>query len=166
MPRSTGTQIRTFNYNNTAFLQSATNPENGTVNYTYAASGALATKIDAKGQKVVYTYDSYNRLFQVQRYPAPGTVEDICQRVGYYYDTDPFPGAFSQYAWGRRTGVEYGNASVNYCSDPFAHPIRRAVQLHARGPGDEETIDGDRQRGYAGGYEPAIEEPGYRADVR
>jgi YD repeat-containing protein len=58
MPRSTGTQTRTFNYNNTAFLQSATNPENGTVNYTYTASGALATKIDAKGQKVVYTYDA------------------------------------------------------------------------------------------------------------
>ena len=41
MPRPTGTQTRSFVYSNTAFLQSATNPENGTV---------------------TYTYDSYNRL--------------------------------------------------------------------------------------------------------
>jgi uncharacterized protein RhaS with RHS repeats len=40
MPRgASGTQTRTFNYNCgatvTGFLQSATNPENGTVTYTY-----------------------------------------------------------------------------------------------------------------------------------
>jgi hypothetical protein len=39
MPRGTATQTRTFNYNVgssvTAFLQSATNPETGTVSYTY-----------------------------------------------------------------------------------------------------------------------------------
>ena len=44
MPRSTGTQTRTFTYNNTAYLQSATNPENGTVNYTYNADGTLALR--------------------------------------------------------------------------------------------------------------------------
>jgi RHS repeat-associated protein len=112
MPRSTGMQTRTFNYNFgttvTAFLQSATNPENGTVNYTYNGDGNLTTKTDAKGQKIVYTWDSSKRLTQVQHYPAPGNVEDVCQRVTYYYDADPFSGAFSQYAWGRRTGVEYG----------------------------------------------------------
>jgi YD repeat-containing protein len=69
MPRATGTQTRTFNYNNTAYLQSATNPENGTVTYTYTTAGNLAGKTDAKGQKVVYTYDGYNRLWQVQRTP-------------------------------------------------------------------------------------------------
>jgi YD repeat-containing protein len=118
MPRSTGTQTRTFNYNNTAFLQSATNPENGTVTYTYTANGMPATKIDAKGQKIAYTYDGYNRLTQVQRYPAPGNVEDLCQRITYYYDSDPFAGSFSQYPWRRRTGVEYGNATSS-CWSPF-----------------------------------------------
>jgi YD repeat-containing protein len=55
MPRSTGTQTRTFNHNNTAYLKSANNPENGTVTYTYTAAGNLPTKTDAKGQKIVYT---------------------------------------------------------------------------------------------------------------
>jgi YD repeat-containing protein len=56
MPRPTGTQTRTFNYNNTAYLQSATNPENGTVTYTYNSfTNKLATKTDAKGQQVQYT---------------------------------------------------------------------------------------------------------------
>jgi len=118
---STGTQTRTFNYNNTAYLQSATNAEKGTVTYTYTASGNLASKTDAKGQKIVYVYGaSYDRLSQVQRYPAPGTVEDVCQRVTYYYDTDPFPGAFSQYAWGRRTGVAYGNTTSCVASNLFS----------------------------------------------
>ena len=39
MPRGSTTQTRTFNYNSgttvTGLLQSATNPENGTVTYTY-----------------------------------------------------------------------------------------------------------------------------------
>jgi RHS repeat-associated protein len=117
MQRSTGTQTRTFNYNFgttvTAYLQSATNPENGTVNYTYNGDGNLATKTDAKGQKIVYTWDYYKRLSQVQHYPAPGNIEDVCQRVTYYYDVDPFSGAYSQYGWGRRTGVEYKSCSIN-----------------------------------------------------
>src|SRR5207248_922522 len=41
---------------------------NGTVVYAYNADGALATKIDAKKQKVVYTYDYAKRLSQIQRY--------------------------------------------------------------------------------------------------
>lgn len=42
------TQMRTFNYvvgsSITAYLQSAANPENGTVSYTYSSDGSLATK--------------------------------------------------------------------------------------------------------------------------
>jgi YD repeat-containing protein len=48
------TQTRAFNYlaanTITAYLQSATNPENGTVFYTYNADGSLASKTDAKNQ--------------------------------------------------------------------------------------------------------------------
>src|SRR5205814_8576228 len=67
MPRSTGTQTRTFVYGG-AYLVSATNPENGTVVYTYNADGTMATKIDAKKQKVAYTYDVSKRVTQIQRY--------------------------------------------------------------------------------------------------
>jgi YD repeat-containing protein len=48
MPRSTGTQTRMFVYNR-ANLISVTNPENGTVNYTYNGDNTLAIKVDAKG---------------------------------------------------------------------------------------------------------------------
>ena len=45
MPRSTGTQTRTFAYNSTTqFLASATNPENGTISYVYNADSILSTK--------------------------------------------------------------------------------------------------------------------------
>ena len=54
MPRPTGTQTRTFVYSG-PYLMSATNPENGTVSYTYNSIYKVATKTDAKGQQVQYT---------------------------------------------------------------------------------------------------------------
>ena len=44
------------------WLTSATNPENGTVSYTYNADGTLASKTDANGNTETYTYDAYQRL--------------------------------------------------------------------------------------------------------
>ncbi len=85
MPRLTGTQNRTFNYSG-AFLMSATNPENGTVSYTYNSNQKIATKTDAKGQQTQYSYETYGRLSEVRHYV--GGVEDACQRVNYYYDVD------------------------------------------------------------------------------
>jgi YD repeat-containing protein len=50
-----------------AFLQSATNPEDRTVSYTYN-NGLIASKTDAKSQQIKYTYDTYNRLTQVSHF--------------------------------------------------------------------------------------------------
>jgi YD repeat-containing protein len=45
MPRSTGTQTRTFVYNpTTQLLSPVTNPENGNVSYAYNADSTLSTK--------------------------------------------------------------------------------------------------------------------------
>jgi YD repeat-containing protein len=65
-------QTRDFVYQSTTYgtslvlpalwLASATNPENGTVIYTYNADGTLATKQDANGNIVNYKYDIYGRL--------------------------------------------------------------------------------------------------------
>jgi len=63
MPRSSGTQIRTFAWSGTD-LVSATNPENGTVTYTYDQAHHVLTRTDAKGQRANYSYDSYGRLTQ------------------------------------------------------------------------------------------------------
>jgi hypothetical protein len=43
MPRPTGTQTRSFTYSGN-YLTSATNPENGTVNYTYNSYYKVATR--------------------------------------------------------------------------------------------------------------------------
>ena len=108
MPRGTQTQTRTFNYTNPshivgAFLLSASNPENGTVTYTYS-NNLLATKTDAKGQQFTYQYDTYNRLKSVTLASAPSSVLRT-----YYYDTNPLDstGTFSQNALGRLTAVQY-----------------------------------------------------------
>ncbi len=86
MPRPTGTQTRTFVYDpTTQRLTSETHPESGTKTYAYNTDGTLATRIDAKGQKTVYSYDSYERLTMKQYYPN-GTTEDPCQRVTTAYD--------------------------------------------------------------------------------
>jgi len=106
MTRGSTTQTRTFAYSDAGLLTSATNPENGTVNYTYNADNTLAYKVDAKSQKTAYTYDSEKRVTMVQRYASSG-YEDTCQRVTYTYDTNPVNGSFSQYSYGRLTTSQY-----------------------------------------------------------
>jgi YD repeat-containing protein len=118
MPRAGTTQTRTFVYDGAGRLTSATNPENGTVTYTYNTTNTLASKKDAKGQTTVYTYDANNRVTMVQRFPTgatPPNGEDLCQRVTYTYDTNPVNPNFSQYSAGRLTTVTYygQNASSN-----------------------------------------------------
>src|SRR5712692_9842871 len=70
MPRGANTQTRTFNYNPSTTtvgidLLSATNPENGTITYTYNSDHTLATKVDANNHHFAYQYDSYKRLTKI-----------------------------------------------------------------------------------------------------
>jgi YD repeat-containing protein len=74
-----GSNSFTFNCNCLAVgahLLSATNPENGTVNYTYNSNHLLATKTDANAQQgnytLSYSYDGLNRLSTVTQ-TAPQT---------------------------------------------------------------------------------------------
>ena len=87
MPRSNGTQTRTFTYQaGTNWLLTATNPENGTVTYTRDKVGHVKTRVDAMGQTTSY----YLRRLQ----PADAGHEgagvagppDPCQTENYYYD--------------------------------------------------------------------------------
>ena len=119
MPRGTyGTQTRTFNYNNgttvTGFLQSATNPENGTVTYTYG-NGLLLTKTDAKNQKLMYAYDAYNRLQTVTL--SPSTVLRT-----YYYDNNTLDSTgFSQNIAGRLAAVQYPTQSGVQLNEMYSY---------------------------------------------
>ena len=102
MTRGTTTQTRTFVYNSAGQLTSATNPESGTVTYTYSADTTLWGKTDANGQLTVYGYDASKRVTSVHVYPYGWSYgEDPCQLVTYGYDA----GTNGQ---GRLTSTAYG----------------------------------------------------------
>jgi YD repeat-containing protein len=107
MPRGGYTQTRTFVYNGRR-LTSATNPENGTVNYTYNTDWTVATRTDARGVEVAYDYETYGRLYRVRlRDPYGYTTQ-----VQYYYDSNPFDPYVSEYAWGRLAAVQEQNGHI------------------------------------------------------
>ena len=113
MPRGGTTQTRTFVYDDAGRLTSATNPENGTVSYSYNADNTLAYKHDAKGQDTVYSYDSQKRVTVVKRYPTgQANAEDSCARVSYSYGASTGSGN----TYGRLASVSYtaGCNSHNY----------------------------------------------------
>jgi hypothetical protein len=90
--QNTGTRrTRTFVYSDAGLLTSTTNPEtlNGVVSYYYNTTNTLQRKHDTKGQDFVYTYDSSNRVIEIQKYPqGQSNGEDVCARVAYAYGTN------------------------------------------------------------------------------
>ena len=105
MTRGTVTQTRTFQWTG-ADLTSATNPENGTVTYTYDGAHHVTQRTDAKNQRTTYAYDSYGRLIQVRHYDSSNTLQPN-QNVDYSYDWY----SDSHNAWGRLAKVSFGNAA-------------------------------------------------------
>ncbi len=103
MPRPTGTQTRTFTYFN-GMLAGKTEPETGSIGVSFNTDMTLNYKVDAKGQKTSMVYDGNKRVIQVQKFPD-GVNEDLCQRVDYYYDSNPFDGTYSSYVNGRLAAV-------------------------------------------------------------
>jgi YD repeat-containing protein len=80
MTRPTGTQVRSYTYNNAGQVLTATNPENGTVTSTYSGTtGLTAQKLDAKGNTVTYIYDTLKRPTEIHRWE--GATEQADQLV-------------------------------------------------------------------------------------
>jgi RHS repeat-associated protein len=103
MPRGSNTQTRTFNYAVGSVvgvdLLSATNPENGTVTYTYNSNHTLATKVDANGVHFSYGYDGLNR---------PSTVSVGGSTVRWFaYDSNTVDPTYSHFSQGRLTTITY-----------------------------------------------------------
>ena len=124
MARPSGTQVRSFTYNNAGQVLTTTNPENGTMTYTYSGStGLLSQKQFANGNYVTYVYDSLKRPTEIHRWS--GGVDQADQLVKMYYDSNPagygtnLSGrlAYTEF-WTRRkrnTWVGYDpNAMVNF----------------------------------------------------
>jgi RHS repeat-associated protein len=142
MPRPYGggttTQTRSFNYNlSTGRLTSATNPENGTVSYAYYGDGALQSKTDAKGQKVVYSYDGYGRVSYIDRYPD-GVTLDYCQSVALTYDSN----ANSTNGLGRLSQASTGNYWAAYLQDASTCNGQSVTETYRYTAGGQTTFKG------------------------
>ena len=124
MPRGGVTQYRTFNYNlTTGRLTSATNPENGTVSYTYNPDGTPLRKTDARGA-IEFSYDQYQRVTQKHVYTWSPNNEDPCAHVDFYYDTNPLETNWPS-AWGHLTAMRWGGAKARATSSPKLQvPVR------------------------------------------
>src|ERR1017187_2230483 len=133
MPRNAAngmvTQTRTFVYDpTTQRLTSATNPENGTVSYTYNADGTLATKKDANGNTGSYTYDTYGRLTAI---PDRGQT--------FTYDTCPAndsfrtstPGQLVEAVFGSMVGPNELSFQYDYTYTPAGKVASKALTLQS-----------------------------------
>ena len=115
MPRGGYTQTRTFQWTG-GTLTSATNPENGTMSYTYDGSNKVLTRMDAKNQQAKYIYDTYGRLTQIQHWLG-NMYEYPDQRIDYSYDTNPYVSGFLHNGAGRLAAVQFFSGKFTYMYD-------------------------------------------------
>lgn len=80
-------RVRTSVYDSLGRLLSATNPETGTIGYSYDDNGNVLSKTDARGVTANYTYDQVNRLELLSFQNAPAGTANSC----WVYDVNSFP---------------------------------------------------------------------------
>lgn len=94
-------RTRGFQYDSFGRLKSSSNPETGTVTYTYDNHGNLSKKTDARGMGSIYKYDALNRLLTNTCFSPSGTNSfPIAQ---YYYDGN-YPRGLAATAGGNQIG--------------------------------------------------------------
>lgn len=106
-----GSQTRNFSYNSLNLLTSATNPESGTISYTYYDNGNLKQKTDARPVTATYTYDGLNRNTGISYSDSTPVVERVYDgpvsngkgRLYYHvsYNLHPVQPAPNNYAYSR-----------------------------------------------------------------
>jgi YD repeat-containing protein len=89
-------RMRTFVYDSLSRLRSATNPESGTLLYSYDPNGNLISKTDARGIQTTMQYDALNRL-------KSKSYNDGTPTAMFYYDMAPV-------LWG--TGIQNTNGRL------------------------------------------------------
>jgi len=110
-----GTQTRTFVYDSLKRLTSATNPENGTMNYTYDNNSNLKTKQDARSITTTYTYDALNRV-------TFKDYSDTTPDVSYSYDPA------ITYGKGKLSQVSNGISTTEYLQFDALGRIKQSKQ--------------------------------------
>ena len=99
--------VTSYEYDDFGNLVRLTSPDTGLTGYAYDQAGNRISRIDSKGQRFTYVYDSLNRMVSLD---APGTVDDI----SYEYDSC-INGA------GRLCRVIMGESVVSYQYDVFGN---------------------------------------------
>lgn len=139
-------QQRSFTYDALSRLQSASNPESGTINYVYDNNGNLTQKTDARGVQTAFIYDALNRVKQ-RNYSAPSGLANYqtAPDVTYFYDA-------VTNAKGKLTKVTSSVSTTEYTS----------FDILGRVTGHKQTTDGnDYNTAYAYNLSGALIEETY-----
>jgi RHS repeat-associated protein len=110
MTRPEGIQMRSFDYDSGGRIVLRNHAESGKERRSYYDDGTLASRTDAKGQRVEYGRDSYGRIVSVKRYDASGNLL-ASDSMKYYYDINPFDSSYTQNSQGRLAAVQWGDAA-------------------------------------------------------
>jgi len=112
-------QTRTFSYSSLGRLTGASNPESGTVSYTYDNSGNLLTRTDARSLVTTTAYDNLKRT-KTKSY-SDGTTPNVT----YCYDGTTWTGTYAQ-CTGSRAAPFVGRLTEEVASDssPWASSNR------------------------------------------
>ena len=120
--------MRVFAYDGLSRLTSATNPENGTIFYSYDLNGNLKQKIDARGAVTDLVYNDINQLTN-RNYTVPSGTADT-PNVTYTYGATPT--SCGNYSKGRLCSVSSSKSTTDYT---YGHPrglVTASNQDHRR----------------------------------
>jgi RHS repeat-associated protein len=135
MPRSTGTQTRTFTYDSSQRLHTVNNPENGTVTYAYNADSTLATKTYNNGNYQQYSYDGFQRLTEIQGfvYNGPNSYsEDTKERQTFTYDAlgaASYPGLLTAATFASGLGSNNWTLQNQYTYNTAGQVVTKALSV-------------------------------------
>ena len=129
---------RSFSYDGLSRLQSATNPESGTVTYSYDLDSNVIARTDARGIKTNYSYDALNR--PLSKWYSDGVTLKSC----YQYDSSSVMNGIGRLAsaWTQLPGTSCSSAPTGgsflaaksvLAYDPMGRPTNAQQQQCVNG---------------------------------
>jgi RHS repeat-associated protein len=118
-----GSRNRSFVYDSLKRLASSSNPESGTITYTYGSDGNVTTRKDARNITTTYTNDTLNRVTQK-------SYSDGTPTANYLYDVaGGFGGTFSNVV-GRMTEAYTGSGNPLVSASVFGYDTLGRVLMN------------------------------------
>ncbi len=125
-------QMRSFSYDSLGRITSESNPETGTISYTYDTdstcgtyTGDLVKRVDAVGNLTCYVYDGLHRVVSVT-YPS-GSYSAVTPSRGFVYDSAIYNGQSMANAKGRLAEAYTGPSSAKLTDLFFSYSPRGQV---------------------------------------